>query len=85
MHRGMRYCKTDKSDSLLCWTVCLLVVMICSQMQREMDASLKAKYVCMCALHVKHTADLCHHCGSLQGTKGRLKNQECLCSSLHSI
>lgn len=41
--------------------VCLLVVMICSQVKREMDASPNAKCVCVCGLHVKHTADLCHH------------------------
>lgn len=29
--------------------------------QRKMDASPDAKHGCVCVLHVKHTADLCHH------------------------
>lgn len=41
--------------------VCALAVKICSRVKLEMDASPNAKYVHLCALHAKRTADCCHH------------------------
>lgn len=60
-----------------------LIKMICSQVKREMDASPpSAKYVrsCVsCMLNTQLIATITgFSCGSQQGTKGRLKSQECL-------
>lgn len=59
------------------------MMMICSQVKREMDASPpSAKYVrsCVsCMLNTQLIATITgFSCGSQQGTKGRLKSQECL-------
>lgn len=48
----------DKSDSLLCVAACGDDL---QSSQREMNASPNARCVCVHALHVKHTADPCHH------------------------
>lgn len=60
-----------------------MMMMICSQVKREMDASPpSAKYVrsCVsCMLNTQLIATITgFSCGSQQGTKGRLKSQECL-------
>lgn len=59
------------------------MMMICSQVKREMDASPpSAKYVRSCVSCMLNTQLITtitgFSCGSQQGTKGRLKSQECL-------
>lgn len=59
--------KSFKSDSLVCVSACGDDL---QSSQRGMDASPNAKHACVCALHVKHTADLCHHWILLWPTAG---------------
>ena len=66
----------------------LLVVKLCSPVKREMGASSNANYACLpCMLSTQLIAAITgFSCGSVQGTKSRLKNQECLSSQLfHSV
>lgn len=52
-------CKSE-IHSLICMRMCLRVVMICSQVKGKWMHLLMPS-VCVCVLHVKNTADLCHH------------------------
>lgn len=77
-------CFNLKSDNIMC--MCLLVVMICSQVEGKWMHILTPRVCVPCMLNRQLIFAITgFSCDPLQGTKARLKNREWVCSPLFTL